>query len=191
MNEKENIFARLTTAFSRLSFRERLFLLAGAVFVLATTIYLIASSGSSNKPAEKTRADTLLQNQKLFAQTLEKYLAIKPLVDKIEGRLNSTPEDFDLYKEVNRLIQQIGIREQVVKMDPGTGGGNDYLKEEYVDLNLQKMKLQPLINFLQKLENLPAMVRVDQLSIKRRLGASKTLDVIMRVSVYKKQEGAR
>jgi len=191
MNEKENIFARLTTAFSRLSFRERLFLLAGAVFVLATTIYLIASSGSSNKPAEKTRADTLLQNQKLFAQTLEKYLAIKPLVDKIEGRLNSTPEDFDLYKEVNRLIQQIGIREQVVKMDPGTGGGNDYLKEEYVDLNLQKMKLQPLINFLQKLENLPAMVRVDQLSIKRRLGANKTLDVIMRVSVYKKQEGAR
>ena len=191
MNEKENIFARLTTAFSRLSFRERLFLLAGAVFVLATTIYLIASSGSSNKPAEKTRADTLLQNQKLFAQTLEKYLAIKPLVDKIEGRLNSTPEDFDLYKEVNRLIQQIGIREQVVKMDPGTGGGNDYLKEEYVDLNLQKMKLQPLINFLQKLENLPAMVRVDQLSIKRRLGANKTLDVIMRVSVYEKQEGAR
>ncbi len=191
MNEKENIFARLTTAFSRLSFRERLFLLAGAVFVLATTIYLIASSGSSNKPAEKTRADTLLQNQKLFAQTLEKYLAIKPLVDKIEGRLNSTPEDFDLYKEVNRLIQQIGIREQVVKMDPGTGGGNDYLKEEYVDLNLQKMKLQPLINFLQKLESLPAMVRVDQLSIKRRLGANKTLDVIMRVSVYKKQEGAR
>ena len=191
MNEKENIFTRLTTAFSRLSFRERLFLLAGAVFVLATTIYLIASSGSSNKPAEKTRADTLLQNQKLFAQTLEKYLAIKPLVDKIEGRLNSTPEDFDLYKEVNRLIQQIGIREQVVKMDPGTGGGNDYLKEEYVDLNLQKMKLQPLINFLQKLENLPAMVRVDQLSIKRRLGANKTLDVIMRVSVYKKQEGAR
>ena len=191
MNEKENIFARLTTAFSRLSFRERLFLLAGAVFVLATTIYLIASSGSSNKPAEKTRADTLLQNQKLFAQTLEKYLAIKPLVDKIEGRLNSTPEDFDLYKEVNRLIQQIGIREQVVKMDPGTGGGNDYLKEEYVDLNLQKMKLQPLIDFLQKLESLPAMVRVDQLSIKRRLGASKTLDVIMRVSVYEKQEGAR
>ncbi len=191
MNEQANIFARIKKYLSQLSFRERVFLLAGFIFVLACIIYLAVSTGSPSPAPEKTQADTLFESQKLFSQTLEKYLAIKPLVDKIDSRLNSTPEDFDLYKEVNRLIQQIGIRERVVKMDPGTGGENDYLKEEYVDLNLQKMSLEPLINFLEKLQELPAMVRVGQLSVKRRLGANKTLDVIMRISVYKKKPGAR
>lgn len=190
MSDKTSILSRVKEYIERLSFRERIILLFGAVFVISSILYLSLSSSPSSKPAPQSQMSQLQKSQKDFAQILKKYLAIKSLVDQIDSRLEQTPEDFDLYKKVNELIQKIGIREKVVKMDPGESSGNDYLKEEYVDLSFQRIDLESLVEFLKRLEGQPGLVRISQLSIKRRLDRSKTLDVVMRVSAYlRKQEG--
>jgi len=187
MADKNSILQSAQAYISRLNPRERTFILVGAVVLLFFVIFLGLSLSHRGGRSKKTSLDQLSDQRMQFEQAVQEYAQIKPVVDIVDQRVAQRPADFDLYNKVNELIETTTIRPFVLKMDPGSVEGKEFLDEDYVDLNLQKIDIRMLVNFLTQVEQLPGLVRIGQLTIKTRMDNTKTLDVVMRISSYKEK----
>ena len=189
MNKLAEIFAKLKAYYNGLKPRERIFVMAAAACAVAVALIFSVTGGKKKPGASKSKITQVTERREVFLETAAQYGEIKKLLDQIDSRLAQRPPDFDIYGKVNELSDSTGIKPSVIKMDPGESTGDDYLDENYVDLNLQRIDLVSLVRFMEKVEALPGLVRIGQLSIKTRFDNSSTLDVVMRISAYKSKEG--
>jgi len=188
MTGQKKILDSLAGYFSKLSARERYIVLIGGAAFLFFVIFFALFLSRRQPAGKKTKIDQLAEQRIQLSKTAQEYAGLRQVVDLVDSRVAKRPADFDLYRKVNELIEATTIRPFVVKMDPGSVEGKEYLDEEYVDLNLQRIDLRMLVNFLNQLEQLPGLARIGQLSIKTRLDNSKTLDVVVRISAYKEKQ---
>lgn len=172
----------------KLTPRERVLLLAGAACLLVVLGWFGFSQRGRGGGAAGSKLDQVVSQEKQAAVLAARYQRQHSQLSAIEDRLRQTPADFDLYKHLDRLVDQAGIRRGVIKMDPVEGSGTDYYSEDYVDMNLQKIELIPLIQFLHSIEDSPGGVRITDLSLKKRFDNSNTLDATIRVSLYRLKE---
>lgn len=174
--------------FDKLAPRERGLLLAAALglTVLAVTVFW---KGTGSGRSSGSRLDQAMVEEKRLAEALARYQKVRAEVDQVETRLKQTPPDFDLFKHLNGLVDQAGVRGNVLKMDPVEGTGTDYYREDSVDMNIQKIDLEPLMKFLQSVEDSPGGVRLSQLALKKRFDNSNSLDATVRVTVYRLKPG--
>jgi type II secretory pathway component PulM len=169
--------------------RERYIILAGLAVAFFFILYWLVTGISSPGPSRKSRIERALAEQKEFHHVLEKYKALHSSVQEFDRRLNQTQQDLDLFAVLNEFAQQAGIRDQIVKMDPSEGSGTEYYQEWHVDMNLQKVPLEPLVKFLKQIEGSSEFLRVTRMTIKRRFDQSEALDVTIRVNAYRARQG--
>jgi hypothetical protein len=160
------------------------------VGVAIVVVIVFAATGPKSKgPKSKNKLAQVFERRDAFMVDADNYAGLKKMLDQIDIRMRQRPADFDLYGKINELTDQTGVKPSVIKMDPGKNENNDFLDEDFVDLNLQRIDLIALVRFLEKVEQLPGMVRVGQLSVKTRFDQTQTLDAVMRISEYKPREG--
>jgi len=173
----------------KLSARERGLVLAALLGLTVVAVVVLGRGGGSGR-SSGSRLDQAMASEKRLAEALARYQRVHQEVEQVEGRLKQIPPGFDLFKHLNGLVDQAGIRLNVIKMDPLEGTGTDYYKEDSVDMNIQKIELEPLMKFLQSVEDSPGGVRISQLALKKRFDITKTLDATLRITVYRLKEGA-
>ena len=174
--------ARLRDAFEGLSSRERsLLALLGAVVVLllflfgAYTLYdRIDSLEEKNLAMEKALSD--------IAKKRGPYLQARARQSQLDTRIGSSPLQLSGFLEQMAKEQSIEIRET----NPRTPEpiGKKYIQQS-VDLRLGRVKLEPLLKFMHRLETYPSnLVLVTQLSIRARDDKHEEFEVDMTVSTY-------
>jgi type II secretory pathway component PulM len=163
--------------------RERAILIAGAAVAFIFILYWLIA-GVSSGPSKESSLERAMADQEEFLQVLKQYNTLHDQIQQFDTRLNKTQHDLDLFAMLNNFAQETGIREQIIKMDPSEGAGTEYYDEQYVDMNLQQIPLEPLTRFLQKIEQAPAFLRITRITIKRRYDQSEALDVNLRVNAY-------
>lgn len=178
----------LKERWEKLSERERGLVLAAALCL--TVVVVVYWKGGGSSRSSGSRLDQAMAGEKRLTQTLARYQKVHGEVQEVESRLKQTPADFDLFKHLNTLVDQAGIRSAVIKMDPLEGTGTDYYKEDSVDMNIQKLELEPMMKFLQSIEDSGGGVRIAQLALKKRMDNSNSLDASVRVTVYRLKPGA-
>jgi type II secretory pathway component PulM len=178
----------LSERWQQLSARERGIYL-GAALGLSLALVIVSWKGGGSRRSSGSRLDQAMAQEKQLAELLARYRGVHGQVAEVETRLKQTPQDFDLFKHLNQLVDQAGIRSSVIKMDPIEGTGTDYFREDSVDMNIQKLEMEPLMKFLQSVEESPGGVRISQLQIKKRFDNSNGLDAQVRVTVYRLKEG--
>jgi hypothetical protein len=188
LNKLGEILEKLKAYYTGLKPRERAFVLAGAASLILFILILSLAGQTRKSPGSKNKIIQLYERRGQFNETAQQYMIIKVLLDQIDGRLKSRPADFDLYAQVNEVVNMVGVKNFIIKMDPGQSQDNDYLDEDYLDLNLQRVDLISLVRFMDETEKLPGLVRINNLSIKTRFDQSNSLDVVMRISSYKPRE---
>jgi Tfp pilus assembly protein PilO len=185
VNKLAELFARLKAFYSGLKPRERTLVMIAAACAVAIALIFSVTGGKKKPGTGKSKIAQVNERRKVFLETAAQYGEIKKLLDEVDVRVAQRPLDFDLYGKVNELTDSSGIKPTVIKMDPGESNGDEYLDENYVDMNLQKIDLISLTRFLEQVEKLPGLIRIGQLNIKTRFDNSNTLDVVMRISAYK------
>lgn len=174
--------ARLRDAFEGLSARERsLLALLGAVVVLllflfgAYTLYdRIDSLEEKNLAMEKALSD--------IAKKRGPYLQARARQSQLDARIGSSPLSLSGFLEQMAKEASIEIRET----NPRTPEpiGKKYIQQS-VDLRLGRVKLEPLLKFMHRLETYPSnLVLVTQLSIRARDDKHEEFEVDMTVSTY-------
>lgn len=174
--------ARLRDAFEGLSARERsLLALLGAVIVLllflvgAYTLYdRIDTLEERNLAMEKALSD--------IAKKRGPYLQARARQAQLDSRIGNSPLQLSGFLEGIAKEQSIEIRET----NPRTPEpiGKKYIQQS-VDLRLGRVKLEPLLKFMHRLETYPNnLVLVTQLSIRNRDDKHEEFEVDMTVSTY-------
>ena len=174
--------------FEKLSARER-GLILGAALCLVLVAVIVSLKGGGSRRSSGSRLDQAMAQEKQLAEVLARYRAAHAEIVQVESRLKQTPPGFDLFKHLNGLVDQAGVRSNVIKMDPVEGTGSDYYEEDSVDMNIQKIDLEPMMKFLQSVEDSPGGVRISQVAIKKRFDSSNTMDATLRVTVCRLKQG--
>lgn len=169
--------------------RERYILIGGTAVTVVFILYWLVAGMTSSGPSRQGGLDRVLADQKEFHKVLAEYKTLANQVQEFDNRLKSTQEDLDLFATLNSFADQSGIKEQIIKMDPSDGAGTEYYDEWYVDMNLQKIPLEPLTKFMKKIDESSSFLRITRITIKRRFDQSETLDVNLRVNAYRAKQG--
>jgi type II secretory pathway component PulM len=174
--------ARLRDAFEGLSARERsLLLLLGAVVVLLLfliggyTLYdRIDTLEEKNQAMEKALSD--------IAKKRGPYLQARARQAQLDSRIGNSPLQLSGFLE--GIAKESGI--EIRETNPRTPEplGKKYIQQS-VDLRLGRVKLEPLLKFMHRLETYPSnLVLVTQLSIRNRDDKHEEFEVDMTVSTY-------
>ena len=175
----------------KLESRERLLLLAGAA-VAVVFVAVFALRGCGPKRTGNADLARLQKTRDAFMADLRQYQALAQTIARIDQKLASTPQDYDLFGTVSGIIETLGLRSAIRNIKPNQSAGTDFFTEAYVDMDMQGIKLTDLVNLLQEIEKAPAFIRVSNLSVKKRYGEEGQLDINIRVTAYglKLQEAA-
>jgi general secretion pathway protein M len=171
----------------KLSRREWLALGIGSAFLLATILY-----GAVFAP---WRAAERRLNNRIAAQ-LQQLSEIERLADdfrqlaidagEIEQRL-ARSSHFQLLPFLERLVDNSIGRDRLLGLRPQPVAAGGPLREERVELQLQRLRLDQLVRLLHAIDSAEACVATTQLRLRQRFDDTALLDVEITVSAYGKQ----
>ena len=167
----------------KLESREKLLILAGAAVAV---VFIIVFSVRGCGPKRSGNADLvrLQKTRDAFMVDLRQYRTLKQTIDRIDQKLASTPQDYDLFGTVSGVVETLGLRTAIRNIKPNQSAGTDFFTEAYVDMDMQGITLNDLVKLLSEIEKTPAFIRVSNLSVTKRIGEEKQLNVNIRVTAY-------
>ncbi|TKB77946.1 MAG: type II secretion system protein M [Nitrospira sp.] len=181
------MIATLTQRWRVLSERERQLMLLGGVFIALALFYVAA-------------IDPLLERIDLLdQQTAKKERAIRELASlardyhplqarlaTLEKRLAPADGSFSLPSFLEEAAAATRIRERIAAMQPQAMPPSQGYKEITVEVRLDGVALQPLLDFLGRLESSPTLLQVKRFQIKPRYDAPQFFEASLRISAYEK-----
>ena len=163
--------------------RERLFVIAAAVFVGLFILFQVLVAPVFEKRQEL--AESLASKRQMVEemQTLRaEYLSIRQKADYSQKQYASRPAGFTLFSFLDRLAGTSGVKENITYMKPSTTVDDATgLKMSFVELKLQDITIEDLTSYLFHVETSENMVRVRQLSIIKAGENEGLVSVVMQV----------
>jgi general secretion pathway protein M len=169
---------------AQLSQRERWALLVGGVVVLITIFYLgvIAPYRSSLEVLDNRISAR--QRQIREVQTMrQEFLELQRRLQESEARLNKA-QGFSLFSFVEGVAAQAASKEHLVYMRPQTPTVQGEVREESVEIRLEKIQLDQMVRLLHAIESAEAPLQVKNLRVRTRFDNRALLDVVLTVSSY-------
>jgi general secretion pathway protein M len=169
---------------ANLSQRERWILLLGGVVVLITLFYLgvIAPYRSSLEMLEGRISARQRQVKEVQAMRQE-FLLLQQRLQESEARLNKS-QGFSLFSFVEGVAAQAASKENLVYMRPQPQSIQGEVREESVEIKLEKIQLDQMVRLLHAIESADAYLQVKNLRIRTRFDNRALLDVTLTVSSY-------
>lgn len=163
----------------KITSREKVFVAAGA----ALAVLLVAGEWGvhplwSRWEELHRRAESAETQLHTMRALLERYRRGSAELKRMEARLIREDDDFSLFAFLEEAAGRVGIRGQLVSMNPSVSdAGRDYRRIEML-LRFNDLTLAQLVAYLQELEKAPRLIRVLRMSLERsmrrpgRIGAS-------------------
>ena len=169
---------------SNLTPRDRLALIVGGIAVIITAIVF---GGILPYQASLDRLDsriTARQRQLVEVQGLrQEYMMLQRQVTEAENRLAQN-RNFSLFSFIEATTAQVATRENLIYMRPQPTTTQDGLREESVEIRLERLRLDQLVRFLYSVETADAYLQVKNLRVRTRFDDRTQLDAVMNVSTY-------
>lgn len=164
--------------------RERLALIVGGLVVLVTLVVLGVILPYR---AALDRLDTRIASRQQQAQEIlelrQEYLLLQRQLAEAETRAAKS-RDFSLFSFIETAAGQVAGKENLVYMRPQAGASQDGIREEAVEVKLEKVKLDQLVRFLYAVESTDAPLQVKSLRVRTRFDDRSQLDAVMTISMY-------
>lgn len=172
--------------FAQLSQRERIAVAVAAVAVLAALLYagIVAPYRRAVRNLD-TRISTRQRQLGEMAALQQRYQQLQRRVGEAERRLAKTA-DFSLFAYVEGLAGQMISKENLVSMRPQPPTVREDLREEAVEVRLEKVRLDQLVRLLHAIDENEALLTVKSLKIKTRFDNRSQLDAVLTIASYRR-----
>jgi general secretion pathway protein M len=168
----------------QLSRRDQIALSIGGAVVLVTVIVMGIILPYHNTLVRLDAKIAAGQRQVREMQEMrQEYLALQRQVAEAENRLAGA-QGFSLFSFVESAATRVAGRENLIYMRPQTAAAQEGIREEAVEVKLEKLRLDQLIRFLYALESADAHLQVKNLRVRSRFDNRAQLDALMTVSMY-------
>jgi type II secretory pathway component PulM len=174
----------------RLAFREKVVLGLGALLGVMLLAYTLIITPYREKMRVLDRRITQKTIELKEISTLsQEYLEIRERMEELKGKARRRGKNFSLFSHLESLAGKTLIKGNIASMKPqSTPIGGDY-KESSVEVKLESITTGQLVDYLFRIEDSEAFVRVKRLHVKKRHDNPKYLDATFLVSTYEPSEG--
>lgn len=168
----------------QLSRRDQVAVAVGAVAVLATVFYLGVVAPYREALAQLDVRITSRQRQIREVESLRReFLVLQQRQSAAEARLERGGA-FSLFPFVEGLVGQIAAKENLVSMRPQPPVPREDLREESVEVRLEKVRLDQVIRLLYAVDTADALLQVKNLRLKTRFDDRTLFDATMTVAAF-------
>jgi len=177
----------VTAFLQRLSRRERILVVFGALFV---GLFLLYQGVIEPFMMKKERLERSLQRQTesvLEMKLLQKqYVRIKGNEQDVMERLQRRDPGFELFTFVDSQVSAKRLRDRVSSMKPGETVTTDGITQSRIDMKIDAVLLGQLVDFLVAIESFEQVVYVDRIVVRSsgNGGADGLLDVLATVVTF-------
>lgn len=169
---------------SQMSRRERLMVLGAGVLVLLTLVYLGIVEPYRGAIG---RLDSKVRNrQKQLTEVVNlrsQFLQLQRRQAELDRRINANP-GFSVFSFIETTAVQTALKPNLVSVRPQPPVVQDQLREESVEIRLEKIALNQLLRFLYSVEHADALVQVKSLRVKTRFDNRAQLDATLTIAAY-------
>jgi len=176
-------FFNLRSFLHRLSERERIVIVLGALFVLSTLLYsLVLSPALERRDRWQSMAVRKKQELARFEELKTRYMELTQSLSGFEKRIGSSRDEGSLLARLESGARESGVQDKIASMKPLKTQMESGIEESSVEIRLEKLDLGSLVGFLKNVENENRLVRTRRIRIKARFDDPKLLDVTLLVS---------
>jgi hypothetical protein len=174
----------------RLAFREKVVLGLGALlgvmllaYSLIITPYMEKMRILDRRIAQKT------VELKEISTLSQEYREIKRRMEELKGKAGKRGKSFPLFSHLESLAAKTLIKGNIASMKPQSTPVGEHYKESSVAVKLESITTRQLVDYLFRIENSEAFLRIKRLHLKKRHDTPKYLDATFLVSIYETSKG--
>ena len=174
----------------RLAFREKVVLGLGALlgvmllaYSLIITPYMEKMRILDRRIAQKT------VELKEISTLSQEYLEINRRMEELKGKAGKRGKSFPLFSHLESLAAKTLIKGNIASMKPQSTSIGEHYKESSVAVKLESITTRQLVDYLFRIENSEAFLRIKRLHLKKRHDNPKYLDATFLVSTYETSRG--
>lgn len=169
--------------------REQLFALIGVSLLVLFLVGLPLSLASTKLSSLETQIQEGHEKQREISRRLEQFQQLKAKLKAIESQLEKG-FDATISTTLTNLAGEAGIEDRIQNIRERGATPSELFDEITVEVQLAKVTVPQLIDFLYKVEKHPQLLlRIKQIRIKRRFDNKQLLDVQLQASTYRLQQG--
>jgi len=174
----------------RLAFREKVVLGLGALFgVMLITYTLIVTPYMEKMRVLDRRIAQKTTELKEISTLSREYLEIKERMEQLKGKARRRGKNFPLFSHLESLAAKTLIKGNIASMKPQSTPIGEHYKESSVAVKLENITTRQLVDYLFRIENSEAFLRIKRLHLKKRHDNPKYLDATFLVSTYETSKG--
>jgi len=177
--------ARRKIGIDRLEKREKIIILFGVVFVAGFII--LQAMVLPYLEARKTMRRSLTRNESELVdiQLLrQEYLELKSRQGDIEKRLGVRTPGFSLFSFLEEQAAVTRVKDRVTYMKPTANEIDEGFNESIVEMKMERVTLDQLVSFLEKIESEEKIVSVQRISIQENGQQQGLLDTVLSIKTF-------
>jgi general secretion pathway protein M len=153
----------------RLAFREKVVLGLGAAAGAAVLAYhlLITPYAEKMRVLDRRIAQKTAELKEITALRQE-YLEIRERMEELKAKARKRGKSFSLFSHLESLAGKALIKGNIASMKPQSTPLGDRYKESSVEVKLESITTKQLVDYLFRIENSVAFVRIKRLHLKKR-----------------------
>jgi general secretion pathway protein M len=170
----------------RLTRREYWLVVGLAAFAAAWAFYVVGVGPALERIETLNRVTPEKQSEleKLRIKTGE-YIALHDSIEDSRKKIALQEKTFELLPYAESLIQECGLKKNVVTMKQQASQLETNYNETVVEIEMENLTLHQLFTFLQKIQSSKNLARTKTLHIKRNLTTTDLLDSTIEISNLK------
>jgi hypothetical protein len=119
----------------------------------------------------------------------QEYREIKRRIEELKGKAGKRGKSFPLFSHLEGLAAKTLIKGNIASMKPQSTPIGEHYKESSVAVKLESITTRQLVDYLFRIENSEAFLRIKRLHLKKRRDNPKYLDATFLVSTYETSKG--
>lgn len=171
---------------SHLSQRDRIALLVGAVAVLLALLFFAVINPYQRALQRLDARITTRQKQLAEVQDLaRRYQLLQRVLAQADQRI-AQGEQLTLTSFLEDLVKRYATQDNLVGMRPQPASAQGDLRQEAIEVRLEKVRLVQVIQLLNAIDGAPGYLKVQSLRLKTRFDDRSQLDATFTVAAYRR-----
>lgn len=180
---------REKSGFDRLGKREKLFVSAGAAFIVCFLVFQVIISPYLE--ARQTLVRSLLRKEQEvldMAILQQEYLQLKSRQSGVVEQLKLRKPEFSLFSYLEKQASAVKVKDRVTYMKPSNTELDDGYLESVVEMKMEEVTLAQLVDFLLQVESQENVVVIKRIAIQTNKRTKDLLDVVISIFTIEKKD---
>jgi len=160
-----------------MNFREKIFILLGALFIGLSGFYYLFMEPSWEKVDRLQKMIRHREKENAEIERLQKkYVNHTEKLKSLENRIGSIEKGFSTLTFLETVAQNSNVRKNITSITPQAPVEAGRFKGTALEIKMEDIRLSKIVEYLYRIENSEYLIKVNRVNLKNRYDAKDSFD---------------